>query len=479
LQLPAAYTYFGQFLNHDISAPIGGVQVGPGNPLPGGIIGAADPPGLRNVSRADVATILEAIANEHRAPLTLASLYGAGPGMSDTAGPQLYADDGRRFRLGTTERIGDQFFQDLKINPKLVTHACNAPDFPRAPKTPVIADQRNDENLILSQLHLAFMLFHNKMVSAFEALAAPPKDVFAAARQEVTLHYHWLILHDYLPSLLSPTVLQRPLSDWQPRRTDPDTVPMEFTTAAFRFGHSMVGRAYDYNANFGRDGSISQGATLADLFNFTSKLNMNNPGGPLTLLPDHWVIDWDRMTRMPMPMGNDQAFSSGPEQIDLSFAPTMLDSAGNATIAVHGSILYRNLLRGFHRRIPFGQTLATACEIDRLTPDQIRTALVQVAPTSDPDPDLAATAERLGFLEETPAWLYLLCEAKILEKGARVGPTASQIIADTIVGLMRHNAASLLRYQEGRWHPRDSMLKDRHSNPLDSLRALLVFAVQH
>lgn len=479
LQLPAAYTYFGQFMNHDISAPITGPGADVGATGPVGIIGSADPPGLRDGFRADVATILDRFVNQHAAPLTLASLYGTGLQIGPPAPTDLYEADGRRFRLGKTARVDDQVFLDQKIPPRSVKHDCDAPDIPRAEKTPLIADRRNDDNLILSQLHLAFMLFHNRMVAALEDLDDPPEDIFATARQGVTLHYHWLILHDYLPNLLSPTIVARPLADWQRRSPEPDTVPMEFTSAAFRFGHSMVGRAYDFNANFGRGGNISKdGATLEDLFNFTSKFNMNDPGGPLASLPDHWVIDWDRMTRLPEPVDGNLSAPGGAEQIDLHFAPRMLDSAGNATVALHGSILYRNLLRGFHRRMPFGQILAEACGIDRLTRDQIAAALRQDKSPNGAGEELVAAAEQLGFLEETPAWLYLLCEAKILEGGARVGPTASQIIADTIVCLMRNNAASVLRYREGAWHPRDSILQDIDDQPLDSLRRFLVFAAR-
>lgn len=469
IDLPAAYTYFCQFLNHDISAPVGSVASNLANLPPVGIIGSADPIGLNKDWRADVATILSHIVNEQARPMTLGSLYGDGP--SDPESAELY--DGAAFRLGLTSVTGDQTFNDSKIRADLIVHASGAPDIPRQEGLPLIADRRNDGNLILCQLHLAFMLFHNKAVTALTATTSPDQ-VFDKARALVTLHYHWLILNDVLPAILSRTVLGKPLSDWQPRPMPKGAVPMEFTTAAFRFGHSMVGRSYDYNANFGR-GSLTapQGATLGQLFAFTSKGKMGDEAGPHRQLPDHWVIDWDRMTD---PAEGD--VTGRAERIDLDFAPEMLNVAGNANILEQGSILFRNLLRGFHRRMPFGQKLAEACGVALLPRDALRAAMPQHRSADDdtfPNPN--AAAEALGLLEETPAWLYFLCEAQVLEDGRRVGPTASQIIADTIVGLMQGDPASLLA-QASPWHPTQSLLKDTKDQPITSLRRFLMFATE-
>ena len=82
-------------------------------------------------------------------------------------------------------------------------------------------------------------------------------------------------------------------------------------------------------------------------------------------------------------------------------------------------------------------------------------------------------------MEETPAWLYFLCEAQVIEGGSRVGPTASRIIADTIVSLMGHDPSSVLRHKGGGWHPRDSLLKDHSGQPLDTIRRFLLFASDH
>jgi Animal haem peroxidase len=478
IRLPAAYTYFGQFLNHDISAPIGGLLQNPARSDPVGIIGTVDPAGLAKEWRADVAKILRHFRNEHADPMTLASLYGDGPKSRDQKVRALYEPDGKRLRKGATRAAPLAELKEQTETPEAVVHATDAPDILRENGVPLIADQRNDGNLILSQLHLAFLLLHNKAVTKLEAAGTPDGQIFDEARQLVTLHYHWLILNDFLPRLLSRSVLTRPLSLWQPREIPSGTVPMEFTTAAFRFGHSMVGRSYDFNANFGQDGLMStDGATLQQLFDFTSKGRMGDTGAPIDKLPDHWVIEWDRLTRDLQPGAAPGGALGHAERLDLDFAPEMLNQAGDARVIEQGSILFRNLLRGFHRRIPFGQILAEACHVPRLSPEEIKSAMPQhESPLGGRFPDPATAAEKLGLLDETPAWLYFLCEAQLRENGERVGPTASQIIADTIVSLMQSSPNSLLRHKGGSWTPRNSLLKDDLGQPLDSLRRFLLLA---
>jgi Animal haem peroxidase len=479
MRLPAAYTYFGQFMNHDISAPVGDVMSQDRRPAPVGVVGTVDPPGLDRSRRASVAIILENLANEHPQPLTLTSLYGDGPQSEDPAIAALYQPDGKRFRLAVTRREPNQFFTDRQVDPARVMHATGAPDVPRAGGLPLIADCRNDENLIISQVHLALMLLHNKAVAALEPRFPDPAKCFREARALLTRHYHWLILNDYLPKLLSPSILVAPLAARPVRLPHANRVPLEFTTAAFRFGHSMVSAAYDFNANFGLHGRISgDGATLTELFAFTTKKNMGTADPQTLQLPDHWVIDWDRMTRLlPGTATTAPREFGSAERIDLNFAPEMLNLIGDSDVAVHGSILLRNLMRGFHRRIAFGQQLAKQYGIAPLAEAEVRAALPEEKHLPPGKKSLRQVAEDLGMLRETPAWLYFLCEAHQREKGERVGATASHIIADTVVGLIQLNPQSLLHHAGGTWHPRDSALTTPGAEGLTSIRKLLRFAM--
>jgi hypothetical protein len=165
------------------------------------------------------------------------------------------------------------------------------------------------------------------------------------------------------------------------------------------------------------------------------------------------------------------------ERIDLNFAPDMLNIVGDSNVAVHGSILFRNLMRGFHRRIPFGQQMAAEYGVAPLSEAEVRQALPEEKQLPAGTKSLRQIAEELGILRETPAWLYFLCEALQRENGERVGETASRIIADTCVGLIKLNPDSLLN-RAGGWHPRDSILTTRGAEGLTTIRKLLRFAVK-
>lgn len=464
MKLPAVYTYFGQFVNHDMSAPVGGMLVDVAEIANQGVLPTQDLPGLSKEWRAEtIGPILDHFQNEHEYPLTLSSLYGDGPSSTDPEVQALYLDDGMRFLITqaiapTREEIGEITeapFESIHRNP-------GAWDIPRKDGIALLADRRNDGNLILSQLHLAFMLLHNKAVDILHPQMPDSRACFTAARRLVTLHYQWCIVADYLPNLLSRGVLEKVMAA-PPRLTNAKEVPMEFTTAAFRFGHSMVGSMYDFNANFGAYGRISGAALLQDLFHFTSRGGMAGRSGQL---PDHWLVDWQRLIR------EDGEELGQAERIDMNFANDMLNVVGESNQLALGSIFLRNILRGFHRRIPFGQDLAKAYGVPVLDVRALAAAMPETTP------GLRRAAQEMGFLAETPAWVYFLCEASALEDGQRLGPTASHIIADTFIGLMKNDPESVLRAEGGGWHPRTSPLKFVSGEALTSIGAMLLFAVE-
>lgn len=462
MQLPAAYTYFGQFMNHDMSAPVnfsGRTRSG----CAATIIGSGDPPdlGLRRRPRS-TAAILARIRNEQQNPLMLDSLYADGPLSTDADVRGLYEADGVRFRLAKATTLGRRDLAVATVAPQRVMHRRGAYDIPRDPARGIalIADRRNDENLILSQFHLALMLLHNRAAAALKPAIRDPVERFAAARLLLTRHYHWCILHDYLPNLLSAGAVAQALSA-PPRLAAPGEVPVEFTTAAFRFGHSMVSQLYDFNGNFGEGGRVSDAAKLHELFAFTSQGRMGPFAHATSQLPDHWVADWDRLTRLSgTPRG-------GADRIDMSLATDMLNHMHHSGNLLHASIFFRNVMRGFFRRISFGQDFARAYGI---TPLSARQVLSAVPKTARP------AAAAAGFGRSMPAWLYFMCEADVLEGGERLGPTASRIIADSITGLIRHHGGTLLQVDGHAWHPRHSVLRTRSGKPLDSLRMLLLCA---
>ncbi|MBD0256364.1 MAG: hypothetical protein ICV83_11655 [Cytophagales bacterium] len=196
----AGITFLGQFINHDITFDRYLSLTEPNDPAE--------------------------VRNFRNPTLGLDSLYGLGP----TQSPQLYdPQDPALLRIG----LNDQRQPN---------------DLPRdANGKALIGDERNDESKITSQLHLAFLKFHNAVVAHVRReKRAPPEEVFAGAQQLVRWHYQWLVLHDFLPQVVDKAVVDDVLTNrrafYQP--VGRPTVPIEFSLAAFRFGHSMVKPTY-------------------------------------------------------------------------------------------------------------------------------------------------------------------------------------------------------------------------------------------
>ncbi len=467
--LPAIYTYFGQFINHDLSAPtatplyLSSVR-GHARDFAGSddvVTAGADVVALMSPERPpNPDWLAKNIINQHPRPLGLHSLYGSGPNSKSAEIKELYDLGTMKFRLGQT-------FNDPDLNiPKDKLDTILDHDLVRAAGVAKIADRRNDENLVIAQLHLAFMLFHNQAIEVLKPKFADKMQLFDAARALVTRHYHHCILHDYLKHLV-PNESAGSSINWD----DKSAVPFEFTTAAFRFGHSMISSTYDYNGFFGESGLISETATLKDLFDFTSRGKMgqlNNQGSRANIegkLPSHWVIDWARFLRATNVEG------SGAEHIDLVLPENMVSLGDLATLEKMmmglGSIAHRNIKRGYHRFMPSGQEVASKLGLTPLTHSQIASAFPRL-------PSQSVLTEA-GFDRRTPLWVYFLCEAK-LKGGNVLGPAAGAIVRGTITQLIRHNQANVAGLGGLNWKPEDSPLRLSNGHPITDIRTFLQFA---
>jgi Animal haem peroxidase len=465
--LPSVYTYFGQFLNHDISAPLMRTM-SRAHDIDSAVTNVPDLETLNAELRpATIADVLgegkrpdrAELINQHPVPMMLHSLYGSGP-FPDDAGrtaSEFYEAGQPLFRLGQTVTVPDSELETIIEEPRLVKRKIGAADLPRDAKQrqALIGDSRNDENLIIGQLHLAFMLFHNK-AAKWPRIDGGGKGTFDAARELLTWHYQWCVVHDFLKNLLDAKVYGRAIGDLD--QIPPlDMVPMEFAAAVFRFGHSMVSSQYDFNENFSKGGVVSQ-ASLQSLFDFTSHRGL----GGHDRLPDHWVADWSMLT------GDNAAARSKSDRIDPFLVGLMLGLQDTKMITL-ASIAARNLLRGFHRRIPSGQSLAKATGMPPMSPKEIAKAVAEVK-------DFDRFLQKSGFDKQTPAWLYVLSEARAKSRGSRLGPMASEIVARTILGLLRGNPASVLNAKGGSWSPADSPLRTPAGKPVADIKTFLQFS---
>ncbi len=262
--VPAGYTYLGQFIDHDLTMDRTEVMLG------------------ENLAPTDLL--------QGRSPrLDLDSLYGAGPHHAESE--KFFADDGMHLKVGRTIAIDPDPAKDGHDLPRAGRGRSD-----RAKRKALIPDPRNDENLVVAQTHLAMIHFHNRMLDKLPA-SVPPGRRFSRARKRVTLHYQWMIRHDYLPRICRPATLD---NVWENGRvlvepgappTDVPAMPIEFSVAAFRLGHSMIRDAYNWNRRFfGNQGSLDF------LFAFSS--TSGDLLGDLRL-PSNWIADWRRMYDFP------------------------------------------------------------------------------------------------------------------------------------------------------------------------------------
>ena len=236
-QIPSGFTYLGQFLDHDLTFDKTTVMLG--------------------------TTISPTALLQARSPsLDLDSLYGAGP--QDPESAKFYESDGMHLKVGKTDAADGI---PAKVGFDLPRGAGSSA---AAKRKAIIPDPRNDENLAVAQTHAAMIRFHNRVLDSLPA-ALPPAQRFAQARELVTKHYQWMVRTDYLPRICRPNAVDnvfnqgRKVFEVGATPTDVPTMPIEFSVAGFRLGHSMIRAAYNWNKIFD-DGS----GTLDFLFTFSA-----------------------------------------------------------------------------------------------------------------------------------------------------------------------------------------------------------------
>ena len=412
--LPAGYTYLGQFIDHDVT-----VDKTDGFPT-------------ESVDPKDII--------QGRSPvLDLDSLYGFGPGSKNKN--VAYEEDGIHLKVGSTteDPLGG------KARPN---------DLPRNSKGEArIGDPRNDENLAIAQTHLAFIKFHNKAADTLEdwmpGLSKKcPGSIFEVVREAVTRHYHWIIKNDFLPrivdeEILSDVFVNGPTFFETPEGEMP-CMPVEFSVAAYRFGHSMIRDIYNWNKVFPK-------ATLGQLFlftNFSGNIGKGEPGNPPKFkdgptprtLPSSWIIDWRRFYDFRCEIKN----IPGPNPskvIDPQLADLLKDlkEFSDEMVPHLRSLATRNLLRGSRVGLPSGQSVADAMGIKKLTPTEIR------------ESEHGKTLDKFAMLKSTPLWYYILREAKVQTQGKKLGAVGSRIVAETFHELIRGSKHSILKTPD--WTP--------------------------
>ncbi|MBT1514773.1 hypothetical protein KIP88_30230 [Bradyrhizobium sp. SRL28] len=431
--IPSGYTYLLQFVAHDLVHSAIPLSVS-------GSLGAGT-------------------ANARRAPLRLETLYGSGP----VGSPHIYAldapsDDRRtKLRLGRMRWKENEPATGCPFRDIARTRAENVTGIDRsiagvrvALTEALVADPRNDDHAVMSQLTALFALLHNALIDLIrrQERNSGPNGQFGAAykrflcaREAVSLIYHNILRNDLMRRVIHPTIyaaysgatphfIDRPdeasqglaIGDWE--------IPFEFSHGAFRFGHAMVRHEYCIND-----------LSIQDLYSTLEKTSANDPVN--MPLDETWMVQWSRFfeinetkpnfSRRIGPylsdgLGNDQIFPAFDETERVGLLYRDLIGAGIA-----GMWSVDALIAEIGTRKP--QFIA----ISRLLADRayrvsrLRDWLV-AAPAYG-----ALTAEDIETLSNDPPLpFFILFEAmqQPQAEGQRLGPLGSIIVSEVIFGAL-------------------------------------------
>jgi hypothetical protein len=377
----AGVTFFGQFMDHDMTFDLSSPLGRPASP--------------------------QQSPNGRTPAFDLDSVYGAGP----VGSPQLY-DSSDRAKL-KIESGG--LFEDV----------------PRMPDgTAIIADPRNDENVIISGLQAAFLRFHNAVVDRLRAGGTKDSaELYSQARRLTTWHYQWLILHEFLPLFIGHSmvnsIVRRGRRFYRPRVGEA-YIPVEFQGAAYRFGHSMVRPSY--RANLAGDNGKPFFALTFDAARSGQDPEDLRGGCRAPRRFVGWQTFFD--------FGDGQAKPN--KRIDTRISTPLFNLPIGAIASHTGPTVLpvRTLLRHLTWELPSGQAIARAMGVSALTPadlDELK-------------------GYGLGLERSTPLWYYVLKEAELIEDGLRLGPVGGRLVGEVIVGLLQTDPASYLAYDRS-WRP--------------------------
>jgi len=363
-EVAAGWSIFGQFVAHDITADRSRLR---SHTDAGGLINARSP------------------------KLNLECLYGDGP----TGHPYLFQrDDPAKFRLGVDEA-------DIQRNED---------------GTAIIGDPRNDSHMLISQFHLAMLKAHNAFVDEARANGIADDRVFEEASRQMRWHYQWIILNEFLPSLIGEQagadVRREGARYFHPGEYA--FIPLEFANAGYRYGHAQIRHRYQLNAHSGLL------PLFPDLLGFRP-------------VPREHVVDW-RMFFDTVGAPAAQRAKKIDGRLVRSLLQLPLAITGDCEIDDYHSLAVRDLQRGQGVGLPSGETVAKHIGVPPLVAEQIGLASI-------------------GWYDDTPLWYYILREAAVLEEGQRLGPVGARIVADVLVGLIDADRDSF-RHSEQEWQPR-------------------------
>lgn len=450
-RIPAGYTYLGQFAAHDL---------------------------IRNsVLLADIGTQETGRRNLRDESLNLDSLYGNGPSFD----PQLYEieepGEGYRnmLRTGSMDPVQIEDYRKAGRCPfafrdiprfQQVDHSDWVQDKGKTKITKkvklgrpdvLIADPRNDDNAMVSQITALFHHLHNAVVTRLRELgdAMPPAvaheapkglHLFLNGRSITTALYRRVLKQDFLKRLLRTEIWElydrkgfAPLVDDRA-----DGIPVEFSHAALRVCHSMVRMSYVFNQE------VPMGEGIRDA------LKQRSSTRPHKFPPTkNWIADWSRFFDIgPEPPQTSRRIGPCYNEILLSErlfdnalvgskegAPPLPDDRPHLPSDDHAGLLLSDLIRGVVGGLQKLDVLIEAlpAAVTKLSPllsdKQARTGRLRKWLA---EPSLGFTDAELDSLSgNPPLLLWLLFEAAEETDGKSLGTLGSVIVGDVFFARLR------------------------------------------
>lgn len=390
--VPVGQVIFGQFIDHDITLDV--------------------------MSQFGRVNRPEDITNQRTPTLDLDCIYGAGPEPH----PFLYHNSGP-FAGAKLLTGADEPGADANASEDLL----RAPAVPGGGRGPaIIGDPRNDENRVVSQMQLGMIRFHNRVCEELHSTGGKEgAELFEEARRKVTWHYQWTVVNDFLVHMCGRPIVSNILSYGRKHYCGQvPYIPVEFSVAAYRFGHSMV----PMKINIRNGGGLQEffGPVLGEGFS------------PVT--SQDAVVQWGEL----LETGGTSTVQNA-EKLDTKLATDLLAlpfvGSGEASLAT------RNLLRGNSFLLPGGDKVA---ELVERPAKEIEEVMDKIA-------DLSGNR----ITEGAPLWLYVLAEAEEIgretehckfHKGEGLGPVGARIVAEVMIGLLELDPASFLG-ENRNWRP--------------------------
>jgi len=343
-------------------------------------------------------------------------------------------------------------------------------DLPRhRDKSPWIKDGRNEENLIVAQLHLQFLKAHNYFVDKIDQDAQPydiapkPKELFESARRQLIYHYQQIVLFDFLYTVMDPDCWHAIIFNKSELDT-PSSIQSHLSTnkqaclgAAFRFGHTAIRPKYVINEVL-----CGVELELIELLQLTGRGGMKGH----SRLPQQYCVDWRMFFNVP--------FAPPPSKFNLArpIAPSVNPLLSNIPCLSYGNLAARDIKRNKDFKLPSAQSLilhlqkispqlSQRLELKILDEHQLN---IPVTLRFQPDEnhqkssslqsnlkqsetrlfDALAPENKQQLISQTPLWYYFLVESQAFHQGRALGTLASIVLGQTIKDNMRSSSVSIL-----------------------------------